>query len=59
MREIKILPIIKYLVLAFLFFALGRLIVIQMGSMGVWIVLLLVIAFYVVWWINYQRGGRK
>jgi hypothetical protein len=59
MPEMKILPIIKNIVIVFLFFALGRLMVVQMGTLGVWIVAALVIVFYAIWWVNYQRDKRS
>ena len=59
MPKINIIPIIQSITIALIFFALGRLMVIQMGNLGIWIVAGLLIIFYVVWWIIYQRGKRK
>ena len=58
MPKIKIHPIVQSFIIAMIFFVLGRLMVIQMGTLGVWIVAILVIVFYTVWWVNYQRGKR-
>jgi len=46
----KIKKLIRSILLAFLFFFIGRFIVLQMGEIGYWIVGGLVIAFYVVWY---------
>ena len=59
MPKIKILPIVQSIAIALVFFALGRIMVIQMGTLGVWIAVILVIVFYAVWWVNYQRGKQK
>jgi len=59
MPKIKIFPIVKSLIAALLFFVLGRLIVMQLGTVGIWIVAVLVIGFYAIWWVSYQRGKQK
>ena len=59
MPEIKILPIVKSVAIAMVFFVLGRLMVIQLGTLGVWITAILVIVFYAIWWVRYQREKRR
>ena len=55
----KISPILRNLILIFLFFTIGRFLVLQMGTNGSWIIIGGVIVFYVVWWNNYQRNKKK
>ena len=50
--------LLRNILLAFLFFFIGRLIVLQMGDFGYWAVGGLVIAFYIVWFFM-RRGGKK
>jgi hypothetical protein len=59
MPKIKILPIVKSLIVALFFFVLGRLMVMRLGTVGIWIVAILVIGFYAIWWVSYQRGKQK
>jgi len=59
MPKNKILPIVKSLIAALLFFVLGRLMVVRLGTVGIWIVAVLVISFYAIWWVSYQRGKQK
>lgn len=59
MPKIKLLPIAKSIAIALIFFALGRLMMIQMGTLGIVIAVGLVIVFYAVWWASYQRGKKK
>ena len=59
MPEIKIVPLIKSLIIALIFFVLGRLIVIQMGTAGMWLTVGLVVVFYTAWWILYRRRTGK
>lgn len=40
----------RNIILGFIFFFLGRFIVLQMGTIGVWIIIGLVIVFYVSWY---------
>jgi hypothetical protein len=55
----KISPIFRNLILIFIFFAIGRILVLQMGANGSWIIIGGVIIFYVIWWNNYQRNKKK
>ena len=55
----KISPFARNLILIFIFFAIGRILVVQMGSDGSWIIIGGVIIFYAVWWNNYQRNKKK
>jgi hypothetical protein len=59
MPEKKLLSIIKSIIFALIFFALGRLMVVKLGNLGVVLTFVFVIAFYVIWWVRYQRGQRK
>ena len=47
----------RNIVLAFVFFAIGRLIVMQMGNTGIWLVFGLVVIFYTAWWF-FRRQSR-
>ena len=42
--------LVRNIILAFVFFAIGRFIVLQMGDTGVWVIIGLVAAFYFGWW---------
>jgi hypothetical protein len=59
MPKIKLLPIAKSIAIALIFFALGRILVLQLGNIGIVIVLVVVIVFYGIWWVNYQKNKRK
>jgi hypothetical protein len=59
MPEIKILPIIKNIAIALIFFALGRLMVIKLGTFGIVLIFIFVIVFYAVWWTRFQRSKAK
>jgi len=59
MPKIKLLPIAISIATGLVFFALGRLIVIQMGTKGIWVVVVLLIVFYSICWVRYQRGKQK
>lgn len=59
MPKIKIIPIIKSITIAMLFFVVGRLMVMQMGSLGIWIVAGLLVVFYIAWWMMYRRNKTK
>jgi len=45
--------------IALIFFALGRIVVVQMGTTGIWIVIVALIVFYSAWWVNYRRSKKK
>jgi Flp pilus assembly protein TadB len=57
--KIKIFPIIQSITIALIFFALGRLFVLKIGTAGIWISVGLLIIFYLVWWRRYQRDKKK
>jgi len=57
--KIKIFPIIQSITIALIFFALGRLLVLQMGNIGIWISVGLLIIFYLLWWRRYQRNKKN
>ena len=59
MFKIKILPIIKSITIALIFFALGRLMVIRMGNTGIWVIVIALLVFYAIWWQMYQRNKQK
>jgi len=50
--------LVRNIILAFVFFFIGRVIVYQMGNTGIWIVFGLVAASYFGWWI-FKRSDRK
>ena len=50
--------LLRNILLAFLFFFIGRVIVLQMGELGYWVVGGLVVVFYVVWYF-WGRGRRR
>jgi hypothetical protein len=59
MPKIRLHPIVINIIIAFVFFAVGRLVVIQLGDIGIWIIVISVIVFYAIWWVRYQRSKRK
>lgn len=50
---------LRNLLIVFVFFAIGRLLVLRMGGNGAWIIVGGVFVFYVVWWVNYRRNKKK
>jgi hypothetical protein len=59
MPKIKLLPIAKSIAIALIFFALGRILVLQLGNIGIVIVLVVVIVFYGIWWVKYQKNKQN
>ena len=59
MPKIDFGPFIQSIVVALLFFAIGRFIAIQMDDVGRWMIYAALIIFYAAWWVWYQRGKRK
>lgn len=59
MPNIKWTPLVISIVIALVFFALGRMIMVQMGSNGIWVVVVMLVVFYAGWWMLYQRSKRK
>jgi hypothetical protein len=59
MPKIKLVPIIKSITIALIFFALGRIMLIQLGTMGIVIAIVLVLVFYIFWAVSYRRGKKK
>lgn len=52
-------PFIKSIAFALVFFALGRIIVIQMGNKGIWMIAIGLIIFYTIWWAFNRRDKNK
>lgn len=59
MPKFEIGPFIQSIIVALIFFAIGRYIVIQAGGTGRWLIFAALIIFYAVWWVWYTRGRRK
>lgn len=60
MPKIDFGPFIQSIIMALLFFAIGRFIAIQMDDTGRWMIYAALIIFYIVWWVSYQRRkGNK
>ena len=59
MPKIDFGPFIQSIVVALIFFAIGRFIAIQMDDVGRWMIYAALIIFYAVWWVSYQRRKRK
>ena len=59
MPKFEIGPFIQSIIVALIFFAIGRYIVIQSGGSGRWVIFAALIIFYAVWWVWYSRGRRK
>ena len=59
MPKIEIGPFIVSIVVALLFFAIGRFIVIQTGGAGRWMIFAGLIIFYAIWWVSYRRAKKK
>ena len=61
MPDIKISPFIKSIAIALIFYALGRLIVLQMGTNGIWLILGSLVIFYGWRWVIFRRnkGNKK
>jgi positive regulator of sigma E activity len=58
MSELKVGPLARSILLAMVFFVLGRIIVDQMGSTGVWLIFGLLAVFYGALWL-FRRSRRK
>ena len=59
MPKIEIGPFIVSIVVALLFFAIGRFIVIQTEDVGRWMIFVGLIIFYAIWWVSYRRAKKK
>ena len=59
MPKFEIGPFIQSIIVALIFFAIGRYITIQTDGSGRWVILVALILFYAVWWVWYSRGRRK
>jgi len=59
MQKIEFGPLIRTIVIALVFFAIGRFIVMQTQDLGRWIIFGGLIIFYAVWWIMYQNRKKR
>jgi hypothetical protein len=59
MPKIEIGPFIMSIVVALLFFAIGRFIVIQTEDVGRWLIFAGLIIFYAIWWVSYRRAKKR
>ena len=59
MRDIKVGPFVRSILFAMVFFVLGRIIILQMGNNGIWLIVFLLVVFYFGWWALFRRGKRK
>jgi len=59
MPKIEIGPFIQSIIVALIFFAIGRYITIQTDGSGRWVIFAALIIFYAVWWVWYSRRRKK
>lgn len=59
MPDFDMSRLIKSIAIALAFFVVGRWIFISMGDTGIWVIAILLVAFYAVWWMLYRRDKRK
>jgi len=59
MPKIEIGPFIQSIIVALIFFAIGRYITIQTDGSGRWAIFAALIIFYAVWWVWYSRRRKK
>ena len=59
MPKFEIGPFIQSIIVALIFFAIGRYITIQTDGSGRWLIFIALIIFYAVWWVWYSRNKRK
>jgi hypothetical protein len=59
MPKIDLGPFITSIVIALVFFAIGRYFAVLLDDVGRWIIYISLIVFYAVWWFSYQRRKRK
>ena len=59
MPKFEIGPFIQSIIVALIFFAIGRYITVQTDGLGRWVIFAALIIFYAVWWVWYSRGKRK
>lgn len=52
-------PFIQSIIVALVFFAIGRFIAIQLDDVGRWVIYAALIIFYAAWWVFYRRRKRK
>ena len=50
---------LRNIILAFLLFFMGQLLIRYMGDYGTWLILGGVVIFYFVWWKRYQEDKNK
>jgi hypothetical protein len=55
MLDKKLSAFIRSVAIALIFFSLGRLLVIQLGNTGYWVIGILLGLFYVGWWVLFRR----
>ena len=56
MPKINLLPILKSVIIALVFFTLGRMLTQSLGWAGIWVTVSLLVIFYAAWW---WLGRRK
>jgi hypothetical protein len=59
MPKIDFGPFITSIVIALVFFAIGRYFAIQLDDAGRWAIYIGLIVFYAIWWFFYQRRKGK
>jgi hypothetical protein len=52
-------PFMRSVIVALIFFAIGRFIVVQTEGSGRWLIYAGLVIFYAAWWFFYRRGTRK
>jgi hypothetical protein len=55
----NISPYVRSILIALVFFVVGRWMVIQMGDNGIWAIIILLVLFYAGWWLFFRRGKRN
>jgi hypothetical protein len=59
MQNFKVGPFTRSILIAMVFFVLGRIIMLQMGSNGIWLIAVLLVVFYFGWWVLFRRGKNN
>ena len=52
-------PFIQSIIVALVFFAIGRFIAIQLDDVGRWVIYAALIILYSAWWVFYRRRKGK
>lgn len=59
MLDKKLSAFVRSVAIALVFFSLGRLLVIRLGTTGYWVIGILLVLFYLGWWLLFHRDSEE